>query len=52
MKVWQVCEDCGDDWCNLHRMHAKDCPCPMHDDWEQDPMATEVQETLRHPEAQ
>jgi hypothetical protein len=40
--AWQVCEDCGDDWCNLHGMHTKDCPCPMHCEWESDPLATDA----------
>lgn len=42
MKAWQVCEDCGDDWCNLHGQHVKDCPCPMHHEWAADPLATEI----------
>ena len=44
MKAWQVCEDCGDDWCNLHGMHVKDCPCPMHCEWQEDPLATVLPE--------
>jgi hypothetical protein len=44
MTVWQVCEDCGDDWCNLHGQHVKDCPCPMHHEWAADPLATEIKD--------
>lgn len=42
MKAWQVCEHCGDDWCNLHGMHSKDCPCPMHHEWESDPLHSNI----------
>ena len=50
MMIWQVCEDCGEDWCNLHGMHAKECPCPMHCEWKSDPLVTGI-DTLKQAKA-
>lgn len=35
--VWVPCPCCDEHWCNLHDMHACDCPCPPIDEWETDP---------------
>lgn len=44
MTVWEVCDHCGEDWCNLHGQHANDCPCPMHHEWTADPLATDIED--------
>lgn len=36
--AWSPCADgCGDFWCNVHDLHAYDCPCPEIEAWERDP---------------
>lgn len=32
--IWEPCPDCQDVYCNLHQMHAGECPCPEIDAWE------------------
>jgi hypothetical protein len=27
-----VCDCCGDDWCDIHEMHYKDCDCDAMND--------------------
>jgi hypothetical protein len=46
--AWTPCLDrCGDYWCNVHRQHAFECPCPPVDEWPTDPYA----DPDPHPEA-
>ena len=36
--LWVPCsEGCGEFWCNLHEMHAFECPCPPVEEHEHDP---------------
>ena len=44
MTAWEVCDHCGDDWCNLHGQHVNDCPCPMHHEWAADPLETKIED--------
>ena len=34
--AWEICEDCGEMWCNVHATHTGDfdCDCPGIEDWE------------------
>jgi len=34
--IWELC-GCGCYWCNLHKMHAHECPCLEIEGWETDP---------------
>ncbi len=31
--TWVRCQCCENYWCNLHWMHAHDCPCPPIEEW-------------------
>ena len=35
--AWEPCECCDDWWCNVHKMHTGECPCPEIDEWDSDP---------------
>ena len=35
--AWTPCPHCENYLCNLHEMHAHDCPCPSIEEWETDP---------------
>lgn len=45
--AWTECPDCGDFWCNLHGMHAYDCPCPPVDDWAEQNLSPYFPSVLR-----
>ncbi len=30
---WSPCPSCEDYWCEIHKMHAHDCPCPPVEEW-------------------
>jgi DNA (cytosine-5)-methyltransferase 1 len=38
--IWEPCQDCGNDWCNIHGKHASECGCPDLDAWAKDPAET------------
>lgn len=44
MICWQLCEDCGEFWCNIHGEHAFECPCPAIEEWDTDPYTDEPTE--------
>jgi hypothetical protein len=37
MAAWTPCPCCENYWCNLHAMHAFECPCPPVGEWDVDP---------------
>jgi DNA (cytosine-5)-methyltransferase 1 len=41
--AWIPCPCCDEYWCNIHRQHACDCPCPEIDEWETDPYLDPLQ---------
>ena len=36
-KPWRVCDNCGQDWCDLHTQHVRDCGCPPAKEWDSSP---------------
>jgi hypothetical protein len=34
---WIECDQCPEFWCNVHDVHASECPCPAVEDWEISP---------------
>lgn len=34
---WSPCPNCENYWCEIHKMHAHDCPCPPVEEWETSP---------------
>ncbi len=35
--AWTRCPCCENFWCNIHQMHAHDCPCPPIEEWPMSP---------------
>lgn len=35
--AWTPCPACEDAWCEIHQMHAFECPCPSVEEWDVDP---------------
>ena len=41
---WVKCGRCNEFWCNKHKMHAFECPCPPIEEWDIDPYSAEMEE--------
>lgn len=44
--AWEPCDGCDEFWCNIHEMHAFECPCPPIEEWDSDPYSVD---NTQHP---
>lgn len=35
--AWTPCPDCENYLCNIHAIHAHECPCPSIEEWDHSP---------------
>lgn len=48
--AWVACQ-CGEMFCNVHNMHAFECPCPPVEEWETSPYSTPIETAGIQPAA-